>query len=146
MGTTIEERFWPKVDQRGPDECWPWMAYIAPDGYGRIGEGGKYGRKLGAHRVSLELALGRPLREGMDSCHTCDNRLCVNPAHLFEGTRDANVQDMMSKGRHWAQKRTHCKRGHELNPENTYTNTHARRGCLVCKRASGLAYYHRQTT
>lgn len=91
------ERFWKKVARLGPDDCWLWTAALYGNGYGHfyIGDG----RFAPAHVFSLELALGRRLLPGMRGLHTCDNRPCVNPAHLFEGTQRDNIRDMIAKGR-----------------------------------------------
>lgn len=92
------ERFWSKVDRRGPDECWPWTA-AKNRGYGVIGAGPRSSGRKFATRVSWELEHGAPPRSDMDILHRCDNPPCVNPAHLFEGTAADNVADMLGKGR-----------------------------------------------
>ena len=91
------KRFWEKVKRRSPDECWPWMAYIRPDGYGRFRT--KVGMML-SHRVSWELTNG-PIPHGMYICHSCDTPECCNPDHLFLGTQRDNVRDCMKKGRRY---------------------------------------------
>jgi hypothetical protein len=91
-------RFWSKVDKRGPDDCWPWTASVARKGYGKftIVIDGKL-RWIAAHRVAFFIAEGRwPQPFG---CHTCDNPPCCNRRHIFEGTNQDNVDDMMRKGR-----------------------------------------------
>ena len=81
--------------------CWLWTAHIAPTGYGMISfRRGPHGSiPETAHRVSYRLFRGEIL-DGMHVCHTCDNRACVNPAHLWVGSRTDNMRDMVKKGRH----------------------------------------------
>ncbi len=97
-----EERFWAKVDKRGPDECWPWTAAVDGSGYGRFWFAGKSRR---ASRFSFELANGPVPRgtgyHGNCVCHRCDVRSCVNPSHLFLGATGDNTRDMIAKGRQY---------------------------------------------
>lgn len=93
---TDEDRFWTKTDKRGDDECWPWLGSCHPKGHGYHSVDGKV---TYAHRYALELHLGRKLVPGAMACHHCDNPPCVNPAHIYEGTAQSNVDDMWRRGR-----------------------------------------------
>lgn len=95
--STLAERFWEKVDKRGPDECWPWTAAVNNRGYGKIFDS-RVRSVVGAHRIAYELATGEQPGPWL-VCHRCDNRICVNPLHLWLGTYRDNTQDMFSKGR-----------------------------------------------
>jgi hypothetical protein len=88
--------FWSKVDRSGgEDACWNWTGAVSGGGYGSFRWNGLSRR---THRISFELVNG-PAPQGMYICHSCDNRLCVNPAHLWLGTNRDNLLDMMQKGR-----------------------------------------------
>ncbi len=96
----VSRRFWKKVDTLGPaacgalGPCWIWRASLSSTGYGQFLLKGKL--EL-AHRVSWLLAHGQwPIPCAL---HHCDNRLCVRPEHLFEGTKSDNNADRHSKGR-----------------------------------------------
>lgn len=100
-----------------PNGCWEWIGAKSSLGYGHLKI---RGRLVIASRFSFELHKG-PIPEGLLACHSCDNKWCVNPDHLFVGTQQDNCLDMCGKGRHWAQNKTpvtHCVRGHEYVTEN----------------------------
>lgn len=96
---TLEERFWPKVDQSaGPDGCWPWIAATNERGYGVMRPvGQRSGPTVKAHRVSAELA-GMDI-DGRFVLHACDTPACVNPAHLRVGDHAENMRDMSGRDR-----------------------------------------------
>lgn len=93
----IDQRFWKYVDKSG--DCWLWTGATRNFGYGVLNTGGHNGHAAAAHRVSWVIHFG-DIPPDMCICHHCDNPLCVNPAHLFLGTRADNNRDMYQKGRY----------------------------------------------
>jgi transposase-like protein len=89
------ERYFEKVDRRGPDDCWEWTAARFDKGYGAFRLGDK---QLKAHRFGYEAQVG-PIPEGQYVLHRCDNPPCQNPGHWFLGTHKDNAEDRETKGR-----------------------------------------------
>src|ERR1035437_755093 len=112
----IETRFWDRVLMG--DGCWPWAGKIhVGTGYGVVYAGGGRGheREERAHRVAWALTFG-PIPPGLSVLHKCDNPPCVNPDHLYLGTHQDNMADVVARGR-GANASTHyppeaCPQGH----------------------------------
>lgn len=141
----IEDRFWPYVDKRRDDECWPWIGARMTKGYGRISwrhNGKRFGRY--AHRVSWEIANNAQWPDGKIARHSCDNPSCVNPSHITPGTAAENNRDTLERGHHHEASKSHCVNGHELSDENLFLRPQGWRGCRECRRTASKAWHNRK--
>ncbi len=129
---TVTERFWSLVpDQPGLD-CWEWTGNRSWNGYGML-HVGKTNKR--AHRLAYQFCCGE-IPPDKEVCHACDNRLCVNPSHLWLGTRTDNMRDARDKGRLYknGHPATECVRGHFYSEENTRHRPNGGRSCVECNR------------
>lgn len=137
----LPDRFWAKVNKDGPihptlgTECWIWTGCKTRFGHGQIGRGGRGTGLIPSHRVSWEMH-NAPVPDGLWVLHHCDNPPCVRPDHLFLGTHQDNMHDMVRKGRHTSTKKTHCPRGHKYADDNLTLTSRGARACRQCSRAA----------
>ena len=116
--------------------CWIWIGALSKNGYGNVHT---RPRNVVAHRAVYQAMRGA-IPEGLDLDHLCRVRCCVNPAHLEPVNRTTNLErgGVLSRLRARAIKmhtQTHCKRGHEMTPENSYTYPDGKhRQCRACMR------------
>lgn len=131
----FHERLWSKVAAVGNlCECWEWTGGSDGKGYGKFSlDATRSGyRTTKAHRAIYEVLVG-PIPDGMELDHLCRNRSCVNPAHMEVVTHEVNSLRGESFSAENARK-THCPRGHEYTPENTYVAPkRPRRACRTCR-------------
>lgn len=122
-------------------KCWLFCGKsVGSSGYGQLRIG--HSRDITVHRLSYIAANGH-IPEGLCVLHRCDVRLCVNPAHLFLGTKSDNSRDMVAKGRHYSDTRlrTHCPKGHPYDSRNS----RGARICTTCNREARARHIARKT-
>jgi len=145
MPRDLTERWLLRVEKEGHDGCWRWIGATWEKGYGKFTLP-ETQRRIGAHVWGYERFIG-PVPDGMELDHTCHDpqvcrdasrcphRSCVNPAHLEPVPHGENVRRGLAphvNGAHNAAI-THCPRGHEYTPENTYyRKSRPGRNCRAC--------------
>jgi hypothetical protein len=97
---TRAQRFWLKVRVGALEDCWPWLAgCFQRDGEPPYGAFSVNHQNRPAHQVAWELTNGVPFPSGKQGNHSCDFSLCCNPAHVYPGTQQQNMSDMVERGR-----------------------------------------------
>ena len=124
-----QSRFWKKVQKT--ESCWNWIGGGRGNGYGSFRFQGK---TIDTHRISWMIHHGS-IPEGLCVLHSCDNRRCTNPSHLFLGTKKVNHDDMVAKGR-----KPGPKRGRRIPVQHGTRDEYKTFGCRcdLCKEAVRL--------
>lgn len=116
----------------GKNDCLEWMGPpLKSGGYGNFRVNGKAKK---AHRFLWEFIHG-PVQKGLELDHLCRNPICVNPLHLEPVTHKENMR------RGYYGMRTHCKKGHPYDADNTYICKRGKRSCKMCKSISMRQWY-----
>jgi hypothetical protein len=103
-GSPADVRFWASVPRKGLG-CWLWEGPRPGGGYGHF----KLNRRtVHPSKAAYVLCVG-PVPDGMCVCHRCDTPACVRPDHLFLGTHQDNMDDMVAKCRHLRNRPKHHK-------------------------------------
>ena len=123
-----EERFWASIIM--VENCWEWTGPVDKDGYARMRHGRGNARR--AHRWAYERFVG-PIPDGLTIDHLCNNKGCVNPAHLRPATNVANIMRGNGFGAKNARKEL-CPKGHPLDGRGIRPDGRKKRRCKTCAR------------
>lgn len=134
LKTKDKKRFWAKVNKT--NNCWLWKS-TSKKRYGEF----KLNYKMEkAHRVSWAIKY-KNIPNNLFVLHKCDIPKCVNPSHLFLGTQQDNIKDMIKKGRQpsFYNRNKYCSKGHEITDVKRSSGNIIRR-CLVCDKIRNDSY------
>lgn len=136
------ERFLDKISPEPNSGCWLWAGTIRGHGYGAFWMGGTY---WPAHRIAYELWQAE-IPNGLEIDHLCRVKSCVNPAHLEPVTHRENILRAAALGivGKANTEKTHCKRGHPFDAENTYIFQGRYRACRICRRSARRRRYYNE--
>lgn len=127
VSTKDQARFESKIERGNSKDCWEWTDHLDRDGYGSFFLLGKSRR---AHRASWFIHRG-PIPAGKLIGHTCRNRKCVNPQHLYLTTPAENALENSDSLAAINAQKTHCKQGHPY--DKSYESRRGRvRYCSIC--------------
>ena len=115
------------------ERCWLWQGVKGRGGYGKFRD---HGKTTLAHRYAYRKFIGE-IPTGLELDHLCRTRECCNPRHLEAVT----AQENLLRGNTVAARnvaKTHCPKGHEYTPANTYRYPDGRRRCIECRRISDM--------
>ena len=131
----VRDKKWLFSKVKKVNACWIWQGGISSHGYATFGirSGKSKLTTYRVHRFSYELFKGF-ISHGYCVGHTCSNKICVNPDHLWLGTQSEVMKNMQRNGRHYNFRKTHCINNHEFTEENTYFYPNGHRQCRACRR------------
>ena len=127
-----------KYHEKLPNGCWQWKRSVTKSGYGMIEI---QGISIYIHRASMLVFKPEEYSDILLVLHKCNNRKCINPDHLYSGTGSDNNRDSAQSGGYESRVKTHCHKGHEYTPENTYIEpASGHKRCKICLQAKELFY------
>ena len=130
VSTTLEEKFWSKIEMIPFHECWEWVGRTKETGYGYTEhQRNKVKTKWLAHRLSLVIN-GTPLINWLTVDHICRNRACVNPRHLRQISHSLNAADNANA------RKINCAKGHTLDRIYFEKDGRIHRKCSICIKQS----------
>lgn len=143
VGQEVAQRIMARVSDKvmpiTESGCFVWLGSCGNSGYGKARNGKN--KDISLHRAAYIAAHGS-IPKGVCVLHRCDVRSCLNPNHLFLGTKSDNSKDMVVKGRNFSapRLRTKCPQGHPYNA----INSNGARICTICNEATRARYLARR--